>query len=253
MKQSYLALMRSPTSDHSERQTHSHVKSAQPQHAHQTVPSSNHPKLFSTSNSTAGGDLWATERPYLHLPSPAEIHGRRSPTPQSLRPPSEKDGLATPVNTSPRSTRRLQFEPTLTPLSAWRDSGILDRRRTVGRGLPPRAIHWDRRAAPQAKHSSPRPPTRLRRMLLDELNRRGDNCRLARYRGHNLTEEGPMGPTLRSSAAPDRSTPWDSDPRADLSLSHNAVGKFACNDEFAIVTGSFCREPPPLRLALLRW
>ena len=54
-----------------------------------------------------------------------------------------------------------------------------------------------------------------------------------------------MGPTLRSSAAPDRSTPWDSDPRADLSLSHNAVGKFACNDEFAIVTGSFCREPPP--------
>ena len=62
-----------------------------------------------------------------------------------------------------------------------------------------------------------------------------------------------MGPTLRSSAAPDRSTPWDSDPRADLSLSHNAVGKFACNDEFAIITGSFCREPPPLRLALLRW
>ena len=65
-----------------------------------------------------------------------------------------------------------------------------------------------------------------------------------------------MGPTLRSSAAPDRSTPWDSDPRADLSLSHNAVGKFACNDEFAIITGSFCREPPPppaCPTALVTW
>lgn len=141
----------------------------------------------------------------------------------------------------------------MAPLSAGTRLGYPGRRRTVGRGLPPRAIHWDRRAAPQAKQSSPPPANSSPPYVVGELNRRGDERRLARYRGHKLTEEGPMGPTLRSSAAPDRSTPWDSDPRADLSLSHNAVGKFACNDEFAIVTGSFCREPPPLRLALLRW
>ena len=204
-------------------------------------------------------DAKSDERPHAnathsHVKS-AQRHTHINPSNHPIIHPSSP-----PISTFPDPCKYVSevdetsaIRANMAPLSARTGLGYPGRRRTVGRGLPPRAIHWDRRAAPQAKQSSPPPANSSPSYVVGELNRRGDERRLARYRGHNLTEEGPMGPTLRSSAAPDRSTPWDSDPRADLSLSHNAVGKFACNDEFAIITGSFCREPPPLRLALLRW
>ena len=111
--------------------------------------------------------------------------------------------------------------------------------------MAPASFSIDQRAESQSQVVPPPPRLLVNgRVLLAELSRRGDVCRLARYRGHKLTEEWPVGPSLRSSAAPDRPRPGLPTP-GRVCHSHNAVGKFACSDEFAVATGSLCRAPPP--------
>ena len=151
-----------------------------------------------------------------------------------------------PLNGSSPGSPRRAARPTRVPV-ACNQRGFRTHGQSVRGGgvLGPREL-LNRSARGITESSCPPPPRLLvnGRVLLAELSRRGDVCRLARYRGHKLTEEWPVGPSLRSSAAPDRPRPGLPTP-GRVCHSHNAVGKFACSDEFAVATGSLCRAPPP--------